>query len=302
MTTVSTLLSTFFLPLNLFVYSKAAYAGQQTASGESVLTSIDFGGIFISLAIVIAAIGTGIFCSWKIDTEQWHKVAYVGGNVSGITLIAWSTFLSFYPYDDGQPTADEVIEEPQESIYYIAIILPCILGLIIASGIATAIRLEKPERLTTAVECCYQNTGIATSAAFSLFSDDPKQLSEAMLVPVIYGLVEAVAIGLYLVIFWKLGWTKAPSDENLCVVVAKSYEIVHVPQEEKEEIEDGEHVNSEEKESDNFDEHGGSSKMSEIVGVGESDKFDEYGGSSKTSEMVEAGEMIADGVKQSGAS
>ena len=271
MTTVSTLLSTGFLPLNLYMYSKAAYAGQETAEGESVLASIDFAGIFISLAIVIAAIGTGIFCSWKIDTEHWHKVAYLGGNISGITLIAWSTFLSFYPYDDDKPTSDEVIEEPQDEIYYIAIVLPCVLGLMMASGIATAIRLEKPERLTTAVECCYQNTGIATSAAFSLFSDDPQQLAEAMLVPVIYGLVEAVAIGLYLVFFWKLGWTKAPSDENFCVVVAKSYEIVHAPQEEKEETEDGEGVNYEEKESDKFDEHGGSSKISEMVEVDENE-------------------------------
>ena len=44
-------------------------------------------------------------------------------------------------------------------------------------------------------------------------------------VPVIYGLVEILAIGLYLVIAWKLGWSKAPKDENVCTVIRTSYEI-----------------------------------------------------------------------------
>lgn len=225
MTTISTLLSMGFLPMNLYIYSYAAYNDQSTASGEDVLASIDFAGIFLSLGIVIAAIGTGIFCSWKVDTPNWHKISYLGGNVSGIALIVWSTFLSFYPYDENKPTSDEVIGEEQEHVYYLAIALPCILGLIAASAISTAIRLPKPERLTTSVECCYQNTGIATSAAFSLFSSDPEQLSMAMLVPTIYGFVEAAGIGLYLIIFWKLGWSKAPKDENICKVITTSYEI-----------------------------------------------------------------------------
>lgn len=237
MTTVSTLLSTCFLPMNLYIYSYAAYNDQSTTSGEDVLASIDFGGIFLSLAIVILAIGTGIFCSWKIDTPRWHRIAYLGGNISGIALIVWSTFLSFYPYDESKPTSDEVMNEEQEDIYYFAISLPCILGLLFASIITTAIRLPKPERLTTAVECCYQNTGIATSAAFSLFSSDSESLSMAMMVPVIYGFVEAGAIGLYLIIFWKLGWSKAPSDEKICIVIAKTYEIA-THEEKEDEVED----------------------------------------------------------------
>ena len=55
-TTASTILSIAFLPLNLFVYSYAAYHDSETASGSSVLGSIDFGVIFISIAVVIAGI------------------------------------------------------------------------------------------------------------------------------------------------------------------------------------------------------------------------------------------------------
>jgi sodium/bile acid cotransporter 2 len=224
MTTVSTILSMGFLPLNLYIYSYAAYHDVSTSTGQDVLATIDFGGIFLSLGIVIAAIGTGILCSWKIDTPHWHRIAYLGGNVSGIALIIWSTFLSFYPFDNSTPTPDEVVTD-KHKIHYFAIMLPCILGLIAATCISTGIRLPKPERLTTAVECCYQNTGIATSAAFSLFSGDSEALSQAMRVPVIYGLVEAVAIGLYLVSFWKLGWSKAPKNERICTVITRSYEL-----------------------------------------------------------------------------
>ena len=227
MTTVSTFLSLGFLPMNLYIYSIAAYRGQETSSGEDILASIDYSGIYLSLGIVMSAIGTGIFCSWKIDTPHWHKISYLGGNISGIALIVWSTSLSFYPYDDSKPTADEVLEEGQEEEYYVAIVLPCILGLIAAGFLSSAVGLPKPERLTTAVECCYQNTGIATSAAFSLFGSDPEQLSMAMLVPTIYGFVDAFAIGLYLIVFWKMGWSKAPSNEKFFVVVARSYEIAY---------------------------------------------------------------------------
>lgn len=290
MTTVSTLLSTGFLPLNLYVYSYAgefvdddvldtnsksasyvfravpstAYNNQSTASGDDVLASIDFGGIFLSLAIVILAIGTGIFCSWKIDTPRWHRTAYIGANISGIALIAWSTFLSFYPYDDSKPTSDEVMEDNQDGTRYFAISLPCLLGLLFATIMATAIRLPRPERLTTAVECCYQNTGIATSAAFSLFSSDPEQLSMAMLVPVIYGFVEAVAIGIYLVTFWKLGWSKAPKDENFCIVVAKSYEINPGHEEDKENEAEELNLNAGDQESDSFVDN----NDTEMTGIG----------------------------------
>lgn len=220
MTTASTFLSLAFLPLNLFVYTLAAYKDQ-----DNVLESINFGGIFISLAVVIGAIGVGIFCSWYWDTPRWHKVAYLGGNISGICLIIFSTALSFVgPGDDDTPTADE-IAKGDDPVRYITIALPCVLGLVFATILSSLVKLPRPERLTTAVECCYQNTGIATSAALSLFSYDDKLLSEAMRVPVIYGFVEIIAIAAYLLIGWKIGWSKAPKNERFCKVITKSYEL-----------------------------------------------------------------------------
>lgn len=116
----------------------------------------------------------------------------------------------------------------------VAIIIPCLLGLGVATVLPTLLGLPKPERLTTAVECCYQNTGIATSAALSLFSGD--ELALAMRVPTIYGFTEAIGIGVYLLIMWKLGWTKAPKDEKICTIIVKSYELHGEHGEEVEEI------------------------------------------------------------------
>lgn len=50
-------------------------------------------------------------------------------------------------------------------------------------------------------------------------------LAEALGVPLYYGLVEMVVLGTYCIVAWKMGWTKAPSDENLCTIISKSYEI-----------------------------------------------------------------------------
>ena len=46
------------------------------------------------------------------------------------------------------------------------------------------------------------------------------------LVPLFYGGVEAVVLGIYCIICWKLGMTKAPKDEKICVVLSKTYEII----------------------------------------------------------------------------
>ena len=88
---------------------------------------------------------------------------------------------------------------------------------------ATKLGLEKPERVSVAVEGCYQNTGIATSVATSMF---PKgELATAVGVPLYYGMVEAFILACYCIVSWKIGWTKAPSDENFFKMIATSYEV-----------------------------------------------------------------------------
>ena len=89
MTTISTLLSCFFLPFNLSLYAHAAY-GQQ----GDLLNNIDFTPIFVSLGIVVGGIFLGLLCSWKIKSPKLAKIANALGSVSGIGLIMFSILLS----------------------------------------------------------------------------------------------------------------------------------------------------------------------------------------------------------------
>ena len=79
---------------------------------------------------------------------------------------------------------------------------------------------------TLSVECCYQNVGIATSVALTMFQGD--ELSSAMAVPLYYGLIEAAILGVYCIIAWKGGWTKAPSKVSFCTMISTSYEVLIV--------------------------------------------------------------------------
>lgn len=101
--------------------------------------------------------------------------------------------------------------------------LPAVMGLAIATFMASKFDLAKPERVSVAVESCYQNTGIATSVAITMFEGE--DLAVAVGVPLFYGICEAVLLGAFCLTAWKMGWTKAPPNENFCVVIAKSYEV-----------------------------------------------------------------------------
>lgn len=210
MTAVSTILSIGLLPANLMLYSTLAFG-----KSEEVVQALDFGALFISLGIVIGAIVSGLATSYYIQSKTMRVWANRSGSISGIALILVSAYLS-----SGSET--NFWSQPWE--FYTAVAIPCMLGIFFANVLSRLVRLKKPETVAIAIECCYQNTGIATSIAVTMFSD-PTDRAQAVSVPLFYGALEAVVIGLYCVWAWKLGWTKAPHDERICTVIAKSYEI-----------------------------------------------------------------------------
>lgn len=85
------------------------------------------------------------------------------------------------------------------------------------------------------MECCYQNVGIATSVALTMFEGD--ELSEAMGVPFFYGVVEVVILSIYCIGAWKLGWTKAPKNAPIWKILTTSYEVIYAEVKELDEIE-----------------------------------------------------------------
>jgi hypothetical protein len=247
MTTVSSILSIGLLPANLFLYTYLAY-GVTDDSQESVVQALDFGTLFITLGIVMGAISSGLYAGYIWDYPQFHVYANRFGGVCGILLILCSFFLA----SGGDGAESNFWSQPWA--FYIGVAFPCLLGIAVANIIARSVRLSPPETVAISIECCYQNTGIATSVAITMFSDKEER-AQAVSVPLFYGIIEAVVIGIYCVWAWKVGWTKAPPDENICVVMSKTYEIDDDDDEEDEDGEDdGEEKAEEDKTSpDQFD-------------------------------------------------
>ena len=212
MTTGSTILAVGMLPANLFLYSYLAYGG-----GEDVVGALDFGALFISLGIVIGAILSGLFASYKTESKSFRRWANRGATISGLALMIVSFLLS-----------TETTESrlwAQDWTFYVAVAFPCLAGMTFANiGALSNKKISRPECVAISIECCYQNTGIATSVAITMF-DDPVERAQAVAIPLFYGFVEALVIGLYCIWAWKVGWTKAPKDEKFCVMITKSYEV-----------------------------------------------------------------------------
>jgi hypothetical protein len=214
MTAISTILSIVLLPTNLLLYAHASFGFN--SGGNNILKSIDFMSLFISLSIVIGAILIGIYTSYKSDSAAFRRTSNAIGSVSGIALIIVSAVFS--------SSGEGAKPWQQPWSFYVAVSIPCIAGLALANMFAMIAKLKKPEVVTLSVECCYQNVGIAASAVLSMF-ETSEEVQQAMCVPLFYGLLEAVILGLYCLVAWKLGWTKAPKDEQICIVLAKTYEV-----------------------------------------------------------------------------
>ena len=164
MTAISTILSILMLPANLMLYTNLCYE-------DDVVSNLDWNALFTALAVVISAIVLGLFCSARSQSAEFNQVANHIGNLAGFCLIVFSATMT------NTGSADTRIYS-RHWTFYVGVALPCVLGLLLANIIATCLNLKRPERVTVAIECCYQNVGIATSVALTMF--DGAELNAAM--------------------------------------------------------------------------------------------------------------------------
>ena len=223
MTAIGTVVSSIMLPANLILYANAAFGfGSRNegsnGDGGNVLANIDWASLFISLAIVIGAIASGLFASFKFSSHRFNRFANKMGSLSGVLLVVFSALLSSLSNDRNA----QIYGQPWS--FYVGVSMPCIVGLFIATIFSVISKLRRPEVVTVGVECCYQNVGISTSAVVSMFSD-PLKRGQALCVPLFYGFVEAVVLGIYCIVAWKCGWTKAPRDDKFCDMLMATYEV-----------------------------------------------------------------------------
>jgi predicted Na+-dependent transporter len=232
MTSISTILSVIMLPLNLLFYSKAAFSTKTEEKEEeeanNILNTIDFQALYLSIGITVLAIVCGIMSSYRTTSISFRERANKFGSFCGVALIIMSIVFSTQPSTetDGESEIIKESTKPWEHHWslYVAVAGPCLFGLVTANIASTLMKLEKQQVVTISVECSYQNTGIATSAVFSMFSGSQTERAEAIAVPLFYGIVEALFVGGYCIMAWKLGWTNAPATgDSLCKVLSTRY-------------------------------------------------------------------------------
>ena len=177
-----------------------------------------------ALGIVILAIFSGLYASSQYQSAEFHLRMNHMGNFAGISLVIFSAIMS-------NSHAEARIYN-RDLQFYLGVAAPCVLGLLIASGIGWSLKLVKPEIVTVGIECAYQNVGIATSVAISMFNNEAQ--AKAVAVPFYYGSVEALLLLIYCLICWKLGWTKAPADVSFWKMIYTSYEVLQTDHTEEE--------------------------------------------------------------------
>jgi predicted Na+-dependent transporter len=215
MTAISTLLGVFMLPANLMLYARLSYEGD-------ILDLLDWWALFTAMSIVIGAIALGLVASSWYNSKNFHLMANKLGNFCGIALVIFSAILS-------NSNKDAQLWH-RDWKFYLGVTAPCLLALFIANAVTYLLKLSAPERVTVSIEVCYQNVGIATSMALTMFDGD--ELAAALGVPFFYGLVQAVALGIYCLGAWKLGWTKTSKNASLWKALTTSYEVMSLEDDE----------------------------------------------------------------------
>jgi len=202
MTTASTLVSVFALPLNLYLYINLTY-------GRAV--EIDYMQLLLAVVIVIAAVICGSCLSIYFPSQR-QRIS-LAGQVAGVAMMAVGAMANGSSHD---PLWDNPMS------WFVAITLPVAGGLTIAMIAAKLVRLPSPEAVAVAIECCYQNTGLALTIALSAMST--ADIGEASGVPLFYGIIEILVIPLFALTAWRVGWTYASPTENICVVLVGNYQ------------------------------------------------------------------------------
>jgi len=208
MTTCSTMVSIFFTPLNLFVWTYCTY-------GE--FPQLVWWKMFLSIGVALFAIPTGIVLGF---TYPRHRRRFnLVGNIAGLCLIVTSLFVS--SRDD--PIWDKGPE------FYTGVSAPCISGLVMSFAIGhLSPCISGPEAVAVTVETSYQNTGLALTIALATFSEEDR--GQAAGVPLFYGVVQAVCLPLFLLIAWQSGLTYAPRNARLWHVILGDYQPRAGPQ------------------------------------------------------------------------
>lgn len=103
------------------------------------MQSLDFNALFIALTVVISAIGLGLTASAKVHSYKFNILANKIGNYAGVSLVAYSALMS--------NTGGETQMWEHSWQFYVGVMLPCCVGLLVSNILTTFLSLNKPERV-----------------------------------------------------------------------------------------------------------------------------------------------------------
>jgi len=204
MTTSSSIVSIGMLPLNLFLYI------QLTGLGDKI--KIDFGGIILSVVVIIVGTFVGIFIRFKsMKIAKW--MGSLGG-LAGVVLVLLGL------------VANSESDTPiwaQSLNTYLAAFLTSLIGLIVGLGLSLLAKLPKPSCVAVSLETAIQNKVIAVAIIGITFTNKADK-DEASAIPLIYAFFALVLAVVWSAIAWKLGYTSHDPKLNLCqlLVAAKA--------------------------------------------------------------------------------
>jgi sodium/bile acid cotransporter 2 len=239
MTSASSLFAVATLPINVLIYLKLSYPSEESA------VTLDWGGLFTSLAVVVAGIVGGLILGR--NKPAWRPRLNAAGNAAGVSLVLLGFFFSSNSSAPVWARADH---------FYAGVAMPCLFGLVISLAFATACGLPKPQRLSVTIETCYQNTAIALAVILSSFSDDDAELCASLEmtprkvwaerattgeattdllppcdvlgiatgIPTFYQVIQIASLLCVCVAGWKAGWTYAPASHGFYRVLSRNYQ------------------------------------------------------------------------------
>jgi len=146
MTTVSTVMAMFLIPLNCLIYINSLY-------GVSV--QLPWASLCLSVSVVVAAVAVGLALSAKRPgwSSGLNRIGTACG-LANIALAGLSSGGSDTPFWSHPP------------LFVLAIGLPCLAGLLCSFVISRhVLRIDGPQAVAICIECCYQNTALAVRAA-----------------------------------------------------------------------------------------------------------------------------------------
>lgn len=182
MTSISTVLALFLMPLNIWIYSKDI---------DTRKLVIPYFNLVISLIMITSPLTLGMLIKWKMPKASVYITKW--GSFLVLILIGVTLALQLigFPFQLNQITW---------KLFIVTIFLP-ITGFLIAYFLSFVSRRPYSTCIAIAIESGFQNIFVAVSVM--LLSFDIKKHISILLMPTFYGLFETI-LGLLVVVVYRI--------------------------------------------------------------------------------------------------